>query len=383
MNYWVIIPATGIGARMGYDIPKQYIKLNNGLTILDQTIKTVLSIKQINGIIITLNKNDTLFSNSIFFNHPKIKTVIGDSERYLSVFNGINLLNAQKDDFVLVHDSVRPCVQKEDIEKLISTLKNNPVGGLLVTPIVDTLKQHKNNLTKTIDRSNLYSAQTPQMYRYDILKKALNNAITKDIIVTDETQAIELLNLNPTLVIGSKNNIKITHTDDLALANFFLNMNMKIKTGLGQDSHRFEEKQTDKKLILAGVEFKDHIALKGNSDADVILHSITNAISSISGVNILGKKADELCQNGIKDSAVYLTEALKTLGDWQITNIAISIECQTPKITPKIITMKEKISQLIKIDTTDIGITATTGESLTNFGKGKGIQVFSIITVSQ
>ena len=157
---------------------------------------------------------------------------------------------------------------------------------------------------------------------------------------------------------------------------------MKIKTGLGQDSHRFEQTQTNKKLKLGGIIFDNHIALKGNSDADVVLHSITNAISSITGKNILGKVADELCQSGISDSAVYLQKSLEALTHWKIQHIAISIECKTPQISPKIEAMKNNIAKLINIDTTDIGITATTGEELTEFGKGKGIQVLTIITVS-
>ncbi|MDC9714954.1 MAG: 2-C-methyl-D-erythritol 2,4-cyclodiphosphate synthase [Gammaproteobacteria bacterium] len=153
------------------------------------------------------------------------------------------------------------------------------------------------------------------------------------------------------------------------------------KTGIGQDSHAFNNK--DKALILGGVVFEHPQGLRGNSDADVVLHSITNAISSITGVNILGAKADELCQQGITDSAQYLKLALNDLGDWQIDHIAIAIECLVPKITPKIEQLKTSIANLTSIKTDDIGITATTGEGLTAFGKGEGIQVFSIISVSK
>ncbi|SMN13759.1 2-C-methyl-D-erythritol 2,4-cyclodiphosphate synthase [Bathymodiolus heckerae thiotrophic gill symbiont] len=153
------------------------------------------------------------------------------------------------------------------------------------------------------------------------------------------------------------------------------------KTGIGQDSHAFGNK--DKALILGGVVFEHPQGLKGNSDADVILHSITNAISSITGVNILGAKADELCQQGITDSAQYLKLALSDLADWQIEHIAIAIECLVPKITPKIAQLKASIANLTNTKISDIGITATTGEGLTAFGKGEGIQVFSIISVSK
>ncbi|CAC9600669.1 2-C-methyl-D-erythritol 2,4-cyclodiphosphate synthase (EC 4.6.1.12) [uncultured Gammaproteobacteria bacterium] len=153
------------------------------------------------------------------------------------------------------------------------------------------------------------------------------------------------------------------------------------KTGLGQDSHAFDAKS--KPLILGGIVFNHPQGLKGNSDADVILHSITNAISSITGVNILGAKADELCQQGITDSAQYLKLALDNLGDWKITHIAIAIECLVPKITPKIEQLKANIAHLTHTQASDIGITATTGEGLTAFGRGEGIQVLSIISVAK
>ncbi len=155
-----------------------------------------------------------------------------------------------------------------------------------------------------------------------------------------------------------------------------------MKVGIGQDSHRFDFDDKDKKLVLGGVEFEGHAPLQGNSDADVILHSITNAISGITCVNILGPVSDELCLNqGITDSRVYLQEALKYLGERKIVHISISMECQVPKITPKIPEIRSSLSLLLDVPENCIGITATTGEGLTAFGQGLGIQVFSCVTV--
>lgn len=156
---------------------------------------------------------------------------------------------------------------------------------------------------------------------------------------------------------------------------------MKIKTGIGQDSHRFETEMTAKKCVIGGIYFDDMPALAGNSDADVVLHAVTNAISGVTGINLLGKIADDMCKSGITDSVEYLKEALKYLGDFTISNISISIECKKPKMSPRIPEMKSKISELLSIDTNDIGITATTGEGLTDFGRGLGIQCFAVITV--
>ncbi len=127
---------------------------------------------------------------------------------------------------------------------------------------------------------------------------------------------------------------------------------MKIKTGIGQDSHRFEETQTDKKCVIGGIVFYNVPALAGNSDADVILHAICNAISGVTGVNILGKVTDKMCQNGITDSKEYVKKALEYLGDFQISNLSISLECKHPKISPRIDEMKIGIAELLKIDIT-------------------------------
>lgn len=154
-----------------------------------------------------------------------------------------------------------------------------------------------------------------------------------------------------------------------------------MKVGIGQDSHRFESGNTGKRLILGGIAFEGR-ALEGNSDADVVLHSITNAISGITCVNILGEKSDKMClEEGITDSRAYLAEALKYLKTGSIAHVSISIECLTPKITPRIPEMRSSLANLLKIPENCVGITATTGEGLTPFGRGEGIQVFSCVTV--
>jgi len=157
---------------------------------------------------------------------------------------------------------------------------------------------------------------------------------------------------------------------------------MKIRTGIGQDSHRFEEEK-EKPCMIGGICFEGHKGLKGNSDADVVLHALANAISGITGVNILGKIADELCKKGITDSTSYLKEGLTYLNGKEITHVSVSIECKTPKISPRIMEMKTYIASLLNIDVSDIGVTATTGEGLTDFGKGLGIQAFVIVTTQE
>lgn len=156
---------------------------------------------------------------------------------------------------------------------------------------------------------------------------------------------------------------------------------MRIKTGLGQDSHRFDKDNPLKPLILGGVIFTGAPPLQGNSDADVVLHALTNAISGVTGVNVLGTISDTLClEQGITDSRFYVQEALNYLRDWRICHVSFSIECQIPKITPQITAMKANLSTLLGLTSQDIGLTATSGEGLTAVGRGEGIQVFCIVT---
>lgn len=153
------------------------------------------------------------------------------------------------------------------------------------------------------------------------------------------------------------------------------------RTGIGQDSHRFMPEESSKPCILGGVIFEGMVGLDADSDGDVIFHSICNAISSLTGVPILGGIAKELCRkDGITDSQIYLEEALKSLKEQKIVHVAISIEAKKPHIQNRIEMLKINISRILKIQADQIGITATSGDSLTDFGCGQGIQCFCIIT---
>ena len=155
---------------------------------------------------------------------------------------------------------------------------------------------------------------------------------------------------------------------------------MKVKTGIGQDSHAFIE---NKPLILGGILIKYHQGLKGNSDADVVLHALTNAISSITTRPILGPIADKMCQQGITNSAQYLQLACQDLQalKYQLSHIAISIEAKEPHLSNYLPDMRKNIAQLLDITMQDVGITVTTGEGLTSFGQALGIQVLVIATI--
>jgi 2-C-methyl-D-erythritol 2,4-cyclodiphosphate synthase len=153
------------------------------------------------------------------------------------------------------------------------------------------------------------------------------------------------------------------------------------RTGIGQDSHRFEAAGSAKGLVLGGVRIPGCPGLSGNSDADVVLHALVNAISGISGINVLGKRTDEMClAQGITDSTAYVKAALQTLGTFRITHVSVSVEGKRPVLSPHIDSIKASIAELLGLNPSEVGLTATSGEGLTAFGRGEGLQAFVIAT---
>jgi 2-C-methyl-D-erythritol 2,4-cyclodiphosphate synthase len=155
-------------------------------------------------------------------------------------------------------------------------------------------------------------------------------------------------------------------------------------SAIGQDSHRFEPEGSGKPLILGGVTIPECPGLAGNSDADVVLHAVTNAVSGLHGTPVLGRIADDLClKQGIKDSAVYLAKAMELLTEYKLVHVSISIEAKRPHLSEHVPRLRESIARLLSLQTTHVAITATTGEGLTSFGKGEGIQVIVIVSAEQ
>lgn len=155
-----------------------------------------------------------------------------------------------------------------------------------------------------------------------------------------------------------------------------------MKVGIGQDSHRFQEVKGKKECIIGGLSFSDVPGLDADSDGDVVLHSICNAITSITHVPILGGIAIDLCKNqGVKNSAVFLEKAMETLGDHKITHVAMTIEAKRPRLQKRIDAIRENVAQLMHLRTTQVGITCTSGDGLSDFARGEGLQCFCILTV--
>ena len=219
MSYVALIPAAGAGARMGAVAPKQYLPLA-GRPMLYHSIKC-MAVPPVETVFVVLAPDDTTFAQFDWgeFGGRLEPLYCGGATRRDSVHNGLIAAMAavDADDWVLVHDAARPCLPRADLARLIDTLKDDEVGGLLALPAADTVKRATPDarVTATEDRSQLWLAQTPQMFRAGLLAQALHTAHGD---VTDEASAVEQMGLKPRLVAGSRLNLKVTYPEDVLIA---------------------------------------------------------------------------------------------------------------------------------------------------------------------
>lgn len=217
-RFWVIVPAAGSARRMGAAVPKQYLSLA-GRTVIEWSLAPFLERPQIAGVVVVLAEQDERWKQTDLARHAKIMTATGGAERMDSVLAGLTALQkrAATDDWVLVHDAARPCLQGDDVDRLMDELRDDAVGGLLAAPVVDTLKRADDvgRIAQTVPREQLWRALTPQMFRRDVLLRALQGAVASGRAVTDEAQAVEALGMRPRLIAGDADNIKITLPEDV------------------------------------------------------------------------------------------------------------------------------------------------------------------------
>lgn len=210
---------------MGSEIPKQYLPLA-GRTVIEHTLARLCSVENLVGVVVVLSSDDDYWPRLRMDFPVPIYPVVGGAERAHSVLMGLLYLEtlAAADDWVLVHDAARPCLRSMDVKRLIMTLVDHPIGGLLALPVSDTVKRVNlsGEVLETVPRQNLWRALTPQMFHLKDLRVALSTAFAEEWIPTDESAAMEAVGHRPVVVMGHADNIKITQPQDLALAEIFL-----------------------------------------------------------------------------------------------------------------------------------------------------------------
>jgi len=220
-KFWAVVPAAGIGRRFSAEIPKQFYQLN-GQLVAEHTLNRLLSLPTISAIYTACDISSPHWSKVPAVKNERVQLIAGGDSRAQSVLNALIAIqeSADQDDWVLVHDIARPCVTADSISQLITRLSEHPVGGILAVPVNDTLKKvsDEKRILETVERSQYWVAQTPQMFRFGRLKKALESMLQADQIPTDEASAMEYAGHHGLVVEGRQDNIKITRREDLAVA---------------------------------------------------------------------------------------------------------------------------------------------------------------------
>ena len=229
-DVYAVVPAAGAGSRMNSDTPKQYLKIN-GTSILTHTIERLLQLLSLEKIVVVLDQLTFEQDSTMFAEHPRVDLCAGGATRAESVSNGLLHLarTAAPDSRVMVHDAARPCVRVSEISRLIAETEGEPDGGLLAMPVVDTIKRADEYMrtAETVDRSQLWRAATPQLFPLATLLDALTNAKEQGVEITDEASAMQYAGYSPKLVECSTDNIKVTTSSDLVLAEQYLSAQAK------------------------------------------------------------------------------------------------------------------------------------------------------------
>jgi len=380
----VLIPCAGSGSRFGNDVPKQFQLLGNKL-VIDYSIDLFDELSSINSIWVATSslENIPISSTSTKLN---IAPTGGDT-RAKTVLNTLRLMIEQQvslQDWVLVHDAARPGISIEDVSRLIYDVQYQEgcIGGILALPVSDTVKKTKESSKKidsTISRDGLWLAQTPQMFRVGDLKSAIENALDKGTTITDESSAMESIGYSPIVVLGSLENFKITYQQDFLMMKKMIAQETNIRVGQGYDVHRLVPSRP---LVLGGIEVPYHLGLLGHSDADALLHAITDALLGASGLGDIGQHFpdnDDRYKN--IDSKIILKETFKLISKkgFIIVNIDATIVCQSPKLAKYLPDMINTISELVGLDPQRINLKAKTNEGLGYLGNSEAIETQVVV----
>lgn len=396
MNYAIIL-AAGSSTRMQGARDKLLLDAA-GKPLIYYSLAAFHDHSEVEGIVVVTSKTNAQAIKDVVkqWHFDKVvKVVAGGKDRQESLGNGFkglpkNVVNA---DLILVHNAANPLVSHEEISETLRLATDHGAAICGHFPVSTIKEVDKKHIVKTHDRENIFAAETPQVARYDLFKKAFAKAQKESFYATDEAMLLENIGHKVAYTKASPHNFKVTTDGDFDHVRGILGeFPNGFRVGIGQDSHYFEVLDADEKaagaalgLTLGGVFLKDEPAVKANSDGDVVLHAIFNALSQAIGDMSLGFYADEMCDNGIKDSKKYLEVILKKLKKekFKINSLGLMIECKRPKIDPLVPKIKKSLSAILDLPPARIGVTATSGEELTSFGQGLGIQCFAIVSLKQ
>ena len=403
---WAIVPAAGRGARFTASsaasssqpssTPKQYAPLL-GATVLEWSLRALLAEPRVHAVVVALAADDAEWPNvAAKLRSPKLRTTVGGLNRQDTVTNGLDALASQAaaDDWVLVHDAARPCLNAADLGALLDAVGAGGVqpagsaagaggaaGAVLAAPIVDTVKRELGDHVATVDCRGLWRALTPQVFAFAQLRHALKEATLAGIAVTDEAQAVERMGLRPILVQGSPFNVKVTRLEDLAVASNILKMtgDTPMRIGQGFDVHAFGEGDH---VVLGGVRIAHPKGVVAHSDGDVVIHALCDAVLGAMGDGDIGRHfPDSDPQYRGADSRVFLrvVAARMQAAGLRLINADVTVLAEAPRIAAHRDAMAVNLSADLGVPAQLVNIKATTTERLGFIGRGEGLAALASV----
>ena len=388
MKTVAIIPAGGVGKRLKSHIAKQYLILDS-LPVLVHTLKVFQNSKNIDEIIIALPPEDLVYMRQELIEKYGLTKVInaiaGGNERQDSVRNCLMAIQ-ENCDIVVIHDAVRPFITQELIKQVLDAAKTTgaAVAGVKTK---DTIKEIKENnmIGATVPRNNLWLAQTPQAFKFELLKEAYQRAYEEKFYGTDDASLVERQGKEVKMIEGFSENIKITTNEDMQTADALMKKRNKSdhNSGFGYDSHRFA---ANRKLILGGVEIPFDKGLSGHSDADALVHAICDAVLGATGAGDIGRHFPDTDSEYKNISSMILLERVKKIigaNRFAINNVDATVVMEAPKLAPYADKMVSNIARVLKIPESCVNIKAKTNEGMGFTGRNEGVAVFAVAALTE
>jgi 2-C-methyl-D-erythritol 4-phosphate cytidylyltransferase/2-C-methyl-D-erythritol 2,4-cyclodiphosphate synthase len=384
-----IIPASGLGRRLSDSLTgKAFVDLA-GRPLISYTIATFQHHPDIDDIVIVAREVDVKAIEDLVKREGFSKVhaiVVGGEQRQDSVRNGLRAVSISS-DVIAIHDGARPLVDEAIISRCIDGARQ--AGAVIAAvPVIDTIKSSPDGkvVHDTPDRRNLYAVQTPQAFNAALIRSAHERAHAEGFVGTDDASLVERLGAPVGLVMGSYRNVKVTTPSDIKFAEAMIVQEREksgesrrgIRVGHGYDIHRFAP---GRELYLGGVLFAGEEGLLGHSDADVLLHAVSDALLGAAGAGDIGKHFPDTDESyrGAKSTDLLrrVGEVISELG-WRIVNVDVTLIAQRPKVAKRVPEMCERIAESLCISADQVSVKATTAEGLGAIGEGLGIECHAV-----
>jgi len=374
MTVTALIVAAGKGERLGGDVPKQFRPIG-GKPVLRWAVEAMAGHPSIDNVRVVIGAGQEATANTLLEGLPIGALIPGGAERSESVLNGLQAIG---EGAVLVHDAARPFCPPAVIDRLLAALKDND-GAVPVLPVADTLATGLGTLESPVDRENLLRVQTPQAFYVEDLIYAYEEAGRAS--ATDESTVMLAAGLKVATVEGDPMLEKLTTQADWDRAEAILASRMVTRTGMGFDVHGFEGEGP---IMLGGIEVPHPRGLAGHSDADVVLHSITDALLGAAGLGDIGQHfPPSNPQWKGASSDLFLSHAARLISERSgiIDHVDCTVIAEEPKVGPHRSAMRERIAAILGLEIDQVSIKATTTEGLGFTGRREGIAAQAVANI--